>query len=146
MSVLKWKIRFVYVSILTLNCTNVVFHSKTRPFVHFKVENKLCASANSNLNLHNAIIYRKTHIFKCFTLKNPNCTTVNSDFKMHKCNIPLKNSPFLVFYALQKNPQGFHNFSRSPNPRYCAVNDEFLVVIVAFWVPLTPSQHSNITH
>ena len=32
----------------------------------------------------------------------------------------------------ENKPLGFHNFSQTPNPRFCTGNDEFLVAIEAF--------------
>ena len=35
-------------------------------------------------------------------------------------------------YSTAKQPLGFHNFSRTPNPRFCGRIDEFLVAVAAF--------------
>ena len=50
--VLRWKISFVHVLTLTLNCANAIIHGKTRLFECFTVENPICATVYSNFKLH----------------------------------------------------------------------------------------------
>ena len=49
---LKFKILFVKVSTLALNCTNAIIHCKIRIFECFAIEKPICASVNSDLKLH----------------------------------------------------------------------------------------------
>ena len=63
---LKWKISFVQVPTLTLNCKNAITHYKTRLFDCFTVEKLICATVNSNFKLHKCNIPQQNTSFLVF--------------------------------------------------------------------------------
>ena len=62
----KWKISFVQVQTLTLNCTNAIIHRKTRLFDCFTVKKPICATVNSDFKSNKCNIPK--HVFLCVLL------------------------------------------------------------------------------
>ena len=96
----QWKVSFVQVPTLTLNCTNTIVHRKIRLFECFTAENPICANANSDFKLHKCnIIHNKTRLFECFTVKKPIYAKVHPDLKMHKWGMSWQITSFYKFYS-----------------------------------------------
>ena len=70
LSVLRWEIRLVYVSILTWNYTIAVFYCKTHPFVCFAMEYQLCVTFNSDFNWHKCDTQLQNAFFWVFPTRN----------------------------------------------------------------------------
>ena len=81
-------------STLTLNCTNAIFHNKTRHFECFAVENLICVSVNTALKLRKCEVPLQNTCCFGFTVENQLCASPNSDVKLHKCNNPPKTRIF----------------------------------------------------
>ena len=64
--VLLWKIRFVQLSTLNLNCTKAMFHHKTPLFECFAIENPISARVNSDLKLYKCDIPSQNTSFCAF--------------------------------------------------------------------------------
>ena len=75
---------------MSLNCTDAVFHSKTRLVDCFTVKISFVYLSTLALNCTNVIFHNKTPLFECFAKENLICASVNSDFNSHKCGIPLQ--------------------------------------------------------
>ena len=64
--VLSWKICFVQVPTLTLNCTNLVIHRRTRLFECFIVGNPISATVNFDFKLHKCNIPPQNTSYQVF--------------------------------------------------------------------------------
>ena len=62
----KWKISFVQMPTLTLNCTNAIIHRKTRIFDCFTVKKPICATANFDFKSHKCNIPHQNTYFWVF--------------------------------------------------------------------------------
>ena len=81
-------------STLTLNCTNAIFHNKTRHFECFADENLICESVNTALKLRKCGVSLQNPSCFGFTVENQLCASANSDVKLHKCINPSKTRIF----------------------------------------------------
>ena len=70
LSVVQWKIRFVPLSTLTLNCTNAIFHHKARLFRVLRSKIRFMQVLTLIWNCKNAVFHRKTRLFVRFAVEN----------------------------------------------------------------------------
>ena len=95
----KWKISFVQIPTLTLNCTNAIIHRKHVFLIVLQWKNRFVQLPTLTLNRTNAIFHIKTRIFECFGVENPIYASVNSGLILHKCGIPQQKTSFCSFYS-----------------------------------------------
>ena len=67
----KWKISFVQVPTLTINCTNAITHRKTRLFDCFTVKQPICATVKSDFKSHKCKISQQNGYFCVFCRGKP---------------------------------------------------------------------------
>ena len=90
----------VQVPTLTLKCTNLVIHRRTRLFECFIVENPISATVNFDFKLHKCNIPPQNTSYQVFCgKKNPIYASVNPDLKLQKCSISPQNTSFCAFYS-----------------------------------------------
>ena len=106
-------------STLTFNCTNAIFHNKTRLFECFAIENLICVSVNTALKLRKSEVPLQNTSCFGFTVENQLCASANSDVKLHKCNNLSKTRHFECFTA--------------GNPICATVNSDFKFTYAIFY-------------
>lgn len=94
--VLQWKIRFVQLSTLNLNCTNAMYHHKTPLFECFATENLISASVNSIVQMRYSIA---KYVFWCVLQWKSSFVQVPTlTWKCTYAKILSQNTVFWVLY------------------------------------------------